>query len=175
MLNDQEKRRITNSCQTCRTPIYEGEPIYFSSKGQSSGYAQGVYGGRGFGNYQAGGYGKHYNGSHISENWVQCAWCYDQWQIELATNKKFWLKWWLGGILLAIVAMIISINVFPGLEKSKERIPWHRIKLFSLGNWEISVITLVIFLFSLLLTTIIGSLLQPVADRYKLRKRSIKL
>lgn len=175
MSNDREKRRIINSCQTCRTPIYEGEPTYNSSKGQNSGYAKGSYGRGGSSNYEIGGYGGYYNGSHTSENWIQCSWCYDQWQIELAINRKFWVKWWLGGILLTIVATIISVNNFPGLEKSNEKIPWHRIKLFSLGSWKVSAIALIIFLFSLLLTIIIGSLFQPTADRYKLRKRPIKL
>jgi hypothetical protein len=67
MLNNQEKR-IINSCQTCRISIYEGEPIYTSSKGQNSGYTKGAYGGRNFGDYQAGGYGGHYSGTHASEN-----------------------------------------------------------------------------------------------------------
>ena len=67
MLNSQE-RRIINSCQTCRTPIYEGEPIYTSSKGRSSGYTSGAYGGRSFGDYQAGGYGGHYSSAHASES-----------------------------------------------------------------------------------------------------------
>jgi hypothetical protein len=175
MSSDREKRRIINSCQTCRTPIYEGEPTYTSSKSQSSGYTSGSYGGKGFSSYKVGSYGRYYDGSRASESWIQCPWCYDQWQIELAINRKFWIKWWLGGILLTIIATIISINNFPGLEKSSEKIPWHRIKLFSLGSWEISAITLIIFLFSLLLTIITGSLFQPATNRYKLRKRSIKL
>ena len=54
MLN--QEKIIINSCQTCRTPIYQGEPIYTSSKGQSSGYVKGVYGGKSFGDsgYSAG-------------------------------------------------------------------------------------------------------------------------
>ena len=67
MPNNSE-RRIINSCHTCRTPIYEGEPIYTSSRGRSSGYTRGVYGGRGFGDYQAGGYGGTYGGTHASES-----------------------------------------------------------------------------------------------------------
>lgn len=67
MLNNQEKR-IISGCQTCRILICEGEPIYASSKGQNSGYAKGAYGGRNFGDYQAGGYGGHYSGTHASEN-----------------------------------------------------------------------------------------------------------
>nr|CAG8528810.1 11832_t:CDS:2 [Entrophospora candida] len=83
------EKRIINSCHTCREPIYEGEPIYTSSKGHSSGHTKGVYGGKGFGfgDYQVGGYGGHYSGSHSSETWAQCAWCYDQWQAEVA-NKE---------------------------------------------------------------------------------------
>ena len=67
-MSNSQPRRIINSCQTCRTPIYEGEPIYTSSKGQSSGYSKGVYGGRGFGDYQVGGYGGHYSSTHASES-----------------------------------------------------------------------------------------------------------
>jgi hypothetical protein len=68
MLSDREKRRIINSCQTCRTSIYEGEPTYISSKGRSSGHVGGSYGGKNISDYQIGGYGKHYSGSHASEN-----------------------------------------------------------------------------------------------------------
>ena len=67
-MSNNSERRIINSCHTCRTPIYEGEPIYTSSKGQSSGYTKGAYGGSGFGNYQAGGYGGHYSSAHASES-----------------------------------------------------------------------------------------------------------
>jgi len=87
--SNSQERRIINSCQTCRAPIYEGEPIYASSKAQSSGYTRGAYGGRSFGDYQAGGYGGHYSSAHASESWAQCAWCYDQWQAEIAANKSF--------------------------------------------------------------------------------------
>lgn len=68
MLN--QEKVVINSCQTCRTPIYQGEPIYTSSKGQSSGYVKGVYGGKSFGStgYSAGGYGGHYGGTHASES-----------------------------------------------------------------------------------------------------------
>ncbi|MCE8163884.1 MAG: hypothetical protein I3273_06490 [Candidatus Moeniiplasma glomeromycotorum] len=98
MLN--QEKIVINSCQTCRTPIYQGEPIYTSSKGQSSGYVKGVYGGKSFGStgYSAGGYGGHYGGTHASESWAQCAWCYDQWQAEVKANRKFWIMWWLGGV-----------------------------------------------------------------------------
>ena len=93
--NSQEKseRRIINSCQTCRTSIYEGEPIYSSSRGQSSGYHRGGYGGAGFGqgDYHGGIYGGYHSSAHASEGWAQCSWCYDQWQAEVKSNKKFWL------------------------------------------------------------------------------------
>ena len=86
---------IINSCHTCRNPIYQGEPIYTSFRGENSGQIRGVYGGKQFGNntYSAGAYGGHYSGQHASENWAQCAWCCDQWQTEVRINKKFWLKW----------------------------------------------------------------------------------
>ena len=68
MLDSQ--KIIINSCHTCRTPIYQGEPIYTSSKGESSGQIRGVYGGKQFGNsgYSAGAYGGHYSGQHASES-----------------------------------------------------------------------------------------------------------
>ncbi|MCE8162952.1 MAG: hypothetical protein I3273_00675 [Candidatus Moeniiplasma glomeromycotorum] len=117
MVDNQEKI-IVNSCQTCRTPIYQGEPIYTSSKGESAGYVKGVYGGKQFGEggYSAGAYGGHYGGTHTSETWAQCAWCYDQWQAEVKANKSFWIKWWVGGILFLILATVVSILIFPGLE-----------------------------------------------------------
>jgi hypothetical protein len=174
MLNSSE-RRIINSCQTCRTPIYEGEPIYTSSKGQNSGHASGAYGGRNFGHYQTGGYGGHYSSTHAAESWVQCSWCYDQWQAEVAANKNFWIKWWLGGILFLIVATIISIIAFPGLEKSEnKKVAWHRIKLFSLGNRQIPVIAPIVLVVGLLLVSAFGNLFQPAVNRYKLRKRPVK-
>ncbi|WNE41085.1 MAG: hypothetical protein mread185_000542 [Mycoplasmataceae bacterium] len=175
MLSEQEKRRIVNSCQTCRNPIYEGESIYTSSKGQSSRYVNGSYGSKNFSNYRVGGHGEYYDSSHLSENWVQCSWCYDQWRTELVINKKFWIKWWLGGGLLIFIATIANINIFPGLEESSSKITWYRINFFSLGKWKISIATLLLFLILLILTKFLGGLFQPAADRYKMRKRPIKL
>ena len=183
MLNsNSQERRIINSCQTCRIPIYEGEPIYASSKGQSSGYTKGAYGGRSFGDYQAGGYGGHYSSTHASESWAQCAWCYDQWQAEIAANKSFWIKWWLGGILFVIVATIISIVAFPGLEaggdkpsNTSSKVPWHQMKIFSLGSWKIPLIAPITLVVSIFLVSILGKIFQPAVNRYKLRKRPTKL
>jgi len=179
-MSNSQQRKIINSCQTCRTPIYEGEPIYASSKGQSSGYTSGAYGGRSFGDYQAGGYGGHYSSAHASESWAQCAWCYDQWQAEIATNKRFWIKWWLGGILLVIILTIASVFIFPGLEKSKNSqsntsVPWHQMKFFSLGSLKVPLLALIVLIVGLILVSILGSLFQPSINRYKLRKRPSKL
>ncbi|MCE8163649.1 MAG: hypothetical protein I3274_05565 [Candidatus Moeniiplasma glomeromycotorum] len=182
MANNSE-RRIINSCQTCRTPIYEGEPIYTSSKGQSSGYTKGAYGGKSFfGDYQAGVYGGHYSGTHASEMWAQCAWCYDQWQAEIAANKNFWIKWWLGGILFIIIATIASILIFPGMEKSSNpqpgssnEVPWHRIKIFSVGSSHIPLIAPLVLVVGLFLVSILGKIFQPDVNRYKLRQRPTKL
>lgn len=173
------ERRIINSCQTCRIPIYEGEPVYTSSKGQSSGYTRGAYGGRSFGDYQAGGYGGHYSGTHASESWAQCAWCYDQWQAEIVANKSFWIKWWLGGILLVIITTVASVFIFPGLEESgnsqpNASVPWHRMKIFSLGSLKVPLIAPIVLVIGLILVSILGNLFQPSVDRYKLRKRPTK-
>lgn len=174
-MSNSQGRRIINSCHTCRTPIYEGEPIYTSSKDQSSGYTKGAYGGRSFGDYQAGGYGGHYSSTHASESWAQCAWCYDQWQAEVAANKSFWIKWWLGGILFTIIATIISIVVSPGLEESeKQKVSWHRKKIFSLGSWQIPLLAPLVLIVSLFLVSVLGNLFQPAVNRYKLRKRPTK-
>ncbi|CAG8741661.1 17496_t:CDS:1, partial [Cetraspora pellucida] len=73
MPNNPE-RRIINGCHTCRTPIYEGEPIYTSSKGQSSVYTKGAYAGKVFGSYggyEVGGHAGHHSGTYASENWAQ--------------------------------------------------------------------------------------------------------
>ncbi|CAG8810922.1 16222_t:CDS:2, partial [Racocetra persica] len=40
-------RRIINACNTCREPIYEGEPIYSSSRDKQTGKSGGLYGGAG--------------------------------------------------------------------------------------------------------------------------------
>ncbi|KLL04483.1 MAG: hypothetical protein MRERV_21c037 [Mycoplasmataceae bacterium RV_VA103A] len=181
MPNNPE-RRIINSCHTCRTPIYEGEPIYTSSKGQSSVYTKGAYAGKVFGSYggyEVGGHAGHHSGTYASENWAQCAWCYDQWQAEVAANKSFWIKWWLGGILFIIVATIISIMMFPGLESTqsgtKQAVPWHRTKVFSLGSWQISLLAILVPLVGITLVSFLGSIFQPSVDRYKLRKQPNKL
>jgi len=178
MLNSPE-RRIINSCQTCRTPIYEGEPIYTSSRGQSSGYTKGAYGGKSFGDYQAGGYGGHYSSTHASEGWAQCAWCYDQWQAEVAANKSFLIKWWLGGILLVIILTVVSAFSFPGLEEGassqpNSSVPWHRMKIFSLGSLKVPLIAPIVLVVGLVLISILGNLFQPSINRYKLRKRPTK-
>ena len=177
-----QERKIINSCHTCRNPIYEGEPIYSSSKGQSSGYGGGSYGGKIFEKvgYQVGGYGGYYGGNHSSENWVQCSWCYDRWQAELVKNRGFWWKWWMGGLFLSFLVAIASIVMIPGLEnnnipQNNPEIPWYRIKIFSLGSWKISLITPLILFASILLTKVFGNFFQPAVDRYKLRKRLIKL
>ena len=66
--SNSQERRIINSCQTCRIPIYQGEPIYTSSKGESAGHFKGGYGGKSFGDsgYSAGVYGGNYSGTHAS-------------------------------------------------------------------------------------------------------------
>ena len=169
---------IINSCHTCRNPIYQGEPIYTSSKGESSGHMKGVYGGKQFGGggYSAGAYGGNYSGNYASETWAQCAWCYDQWQTEVAVNKKFWIKWWIGGSLLIILTTIVISIVFPGLEiNSANSVPWYQIKIFSLGSWKIPLITPLVLIVGLLLTRILGHFLQPKVDRYKLRKNPINI
>jgi len=66
---NSQKKIIINTCHTCRTPIYEGEPIYGSSRGSSFGYTSGGYGGRN----QVGGYSGYYGDTHDSEAWAQCA------------------------------------------------------------------------------------------------------
>ncbi|CAH1756518.1 13929_t:CDS:2 [Entrophospora sp. SA101] len=79
------QRRVTNAIKRARQMallpymiVEQNEEIPNNSKGENSGYTKGAYGGRNFGDYQAGGYGGHYSGTHASENWAQCAWCYDQ-------------------------------------------------------------------------------------------------
>lgn len=143
-MHSNHERKIINVCQTCRTPIYEGEPIYTSSKGQSSGYNKGVYGGTGFfGNYQGGAYGGHHSSTHASETWAQCAWCYDQWQVEVAANKSFWIKWWIGGVILTIIATALTIYIWPGEDIIKgliEDIPWYRWNIFNVGSLKIPLL-----------------------------------
>ena len=178
-----QERKIINSCHTCRNPIYEGEPIYSSSKAQSSGYGGGSYGGKRFEKvgYQVGAYGGYYSGTHASENWVQCSWCYDQWQAELVKNRNFWRKCWWRGLLFSVVITIISVFMLPGLEnnsniqQSGPEISWYRIRIFSLGSWKIPLIAPLTFSASILLTKFLGNFFQPVVARYKLRKQSTKL
>jgi hypothetical protein len=100
----------------------------------------------------------------------------------VAANKSFWIKWWLGGILLIVVATIASIFIFPGLEERSRgsqpnapTVPWHQMKIFSLGSWKISLIVPIVLVVSLILVSILGNLFQPAVDRYKLRKRPAKL
>jgi len=168
---------IINSCHTCRNPICQGEPIYTSYRGKNSGNTGGFYGGRsGSGGYSAGAYTGHYSGNYASKTWAQCAWYYDQWQVEVAAKKKFWIKWWIGGSLLIILATIISILAFPGLKiDSTNPVPWYRLGIFSLGSRWIALITPLILIVSFFLVWILGYFLQPKAERYKLRKRPINI
>ena len=44
-MNKENEKRIISVCNTCRLPIYLGEPIYNSSDSKRSGLTTGVYGG----------------------------------------------------------------------------------------------------------------------------------
>ena len=88
------EREIINTCHTCHSPIYKGELLYSSQTGQSSGKTVGAYGGAsqnvGDGTTAHGGtYGAKHTGEHSSENWIQCGWCYDQWQKEIVALNKW--------------------------------------------------------------------------------------
>lgn len=180
-MENNQRKRIINSCQTCRNPIYEGEPVYASSKGQTSGYSSGVAGGvgKGFGYGYGGGigtYGGHHKGEHSSENWAQCAWCYDRWQAKVNANWSFWWKWWLGGILFILILTIISVFLFPSLEKEeianlknndKNLTHFWRFPIF----WKVSLGHFIIFFAGIALVGILGYFLQPKVDRYKIRVR----
>lgn len=170
MENSQQKR-IINSCNTCRVPIHEGEPIYVSSVGRNSGGYSGAYGRKNFKEgYQGGTYGGYYGGTKSSERWAQCAWCYDQWQAEISAKKKFWWNCWIWGLLI-VIALTVGSIVHQLTQKEETISPWYKVKLFSLGGWKIPLTTFLILVLGICLVAIIGKNFQPQVDRYKLRKR----
>ena len=62
-----------------------------------------------------GGYGGIHSDSRSSEIWVQCAWCYDQWQAEVEKSKWFWPKWLAVGIIINIITtMVMHFFILPG-------------------------------------------------------------
>ncbi|MCE8167425.1 MAG: hypothetical protein I3273_00325 [Candidatus Moeniiplasma glomeromycotorum] len=96
-------------CQTCHIPIYHGEPVYTPNDYKTEGSHSGEYGeashGPGFTKpdttYTGGGYQGRDKRHSVSEGWIQCGWCYKQYQKELESVKAWerrWLTWGLLGI-----------------------------------------------------------------------------
>ncbi|CAI2161869.1 5534_t:CDS:2 [Funneliformis geosporum] len=80
-LTTKTQRQVTKSIKRARqmallpySIVEQSEPIYTSSRGQSSGHTKGVYGGKSFfGSSQVGAYGGHYSGSNSSERGILLA------------------------------------------------------------------------------------------------------
>jgi hypothetical protein len=70
--NNNEKNKIIGSCNTCRTPIYENEAVYDFTVDRSSNQSSNYKDGNPAPNDQI------IETTGHSENWKQCAWCYDQ-------------------------------------------------------------------------------------------------
>jgi hypothetical protein len=179
MENEVAQRRIINTCNTCRMPIYEGEPIYRSEVGKNTGTNAGLYGGYGGKvpiipgeGIHAGSYGGLHSDDQSSEIWVQCAWCYDQWQAELAKSKWFWPKWLLGCLPVGIIAALVFNFWYPSLKRNTldfndaffPRKIYANWQLFSAGSW---ISLLLVFLVGIVL----GRIFRPRVDRYKLREK----
>ena len=122
------EKKIINTCNTCRSPIHEGEILWHSQTGQSSGKTVGAYGGANTHVNQntsvhGGTYGAHHSSEHSSENWIQCGWYYDQWQGEIIENDK-WKKtpnitnW---AIVFGITAVCSIISIILGYYFAKEK------------------------------------------------------
>ena len=86
-------RKVINTCNTCRTPIYEGETVYDIQISQKFGYNDSNYD-----NSQTTPSSEkkeinYYKDRTNSENWAQCSWCYDQWQDEIVRSRITSLSW----------------------------------------------------------------------------------
>lgn len=182
------ERKIINTCSTCRIPIYEGESIYISSAGVSSGRTGGIYGGAG-GKTETGvpglakgvgvgvGVGVHrgvYGGKENIETWTQCAWCYDQWQEELRKDYWFWPKWLTFWLLIDAIFLAWYGNGVKGDENLKFwnlECRWASFKLGSMLEIGITSRLICITVSSVLFIVALGYLCRPRVNRYKIRER----
>lgn len=175
------QKKIINTCNTCRTPIYEGEPIYKSEVGQNTGTNAGLYGGYGGKvpiipgeGVHGGGYGGRHSDDQSSEIWVQCAWCYDQWQAELAKSKWFWPKWLVGGVIFDIIATVIfNFIICPsrGLTTGGNWLSNYLRKEQDFGWLKFPFTTPIFSVVFFVLLIFLGLVFRPRVDRYKLRER----
>ena len=183
--------KLVNACSTCRTSIYEIEPVYISFTGQHWGLTGGTYAGlekkniisslagiARFGGF-TGAYGKNEN----SEAWIQCAWCYDQWKLETKENLWFWPKWVAGGLLSDLILLVILEFRKPKSEKLLEEGIFHSLLKYNLFStkkfWKIPSIKINIsrffsFIFIFALTILIGFIIHPRVNRYKIREKEVK-
>ena len=179
MENEVTQRRIINTCNTCRMPIYEGEPIYRSEVGKNTGTNAGLYGGYGGKvpiipgeGVHGGGYGGRHSDDQSSEIWVQCAWCYDQWQAELAKSKWFWPKWLFWCLLVGIIVAIVDNWWNPPFKYNTtgyDKAPIYR--KIKYGWQPFSAGPLIWLLLVFLVGIVLGRIFRPQVDRYKLRER----
>ena len=162
----EKEREIIARCNTCRGSIYKGDIIWSSQTWESVGYTAGAYGGAsqrvGDGtNVHGGTYGARHTGTHSSENWTQCGWCYDEWQKEIVEHEKWENKkgaWIFLGIPLAVVGCLIGWAIATKKENGMIGGGLFGFLIGSIVGWIISVMK--------------AGKEPPKPDRYRFRVRN---
>jgi hypothetical protein len=156
-----------------------GEPIYGSQDTSGSHYRQGGYGGTSHTpdgsntTYHGGTYGEYGEQWANTENWIQCAWCYDEWQKEIKDkaewNKKLGKLMVFIALPIAILGIVGSYFLLPIFLNSPPGLtyPWSYHLILGGGA-------------GLIVGVIIANVVnyvqngsQPTVDRYRMRKRNL--
>jgi len=166
----EDTKQIINSCNTCRSPIYLGEPVYSSQDSKGKGQTTGVHGGashtpeKSQTTYHRGTYAENTQWKHNQEDWTQCFRCYDDWQEELRIKKEWDKK--LGIVILITLLPCLAIGFL---------IAW----LISQNNTKVFLNQAIYYgIGALIVGAIIGSIINhfkngsaPKVDRYRIRRR----
>ena len=139
------EKKIVNTCNTCRLPIHEGEPTYYSGRGETSGHTQGTYGGASYHNNQNISYHGEWQGEILAKN---------EW------NKKFGM--WLAMIVLPATALTCLIVWYINRENPNNS---NRVTNFGFASFFLSAGM------AWVINGIKNGFFAPSVNRYKLRKR----
>jgi hypothetical protein len=163
-------------CQTCHIPIYHGEPVYTPHDYQTKGEHSGEYGeashGPGFSNpgttYTGGGYQGRDKRHSVSEGWIQCGWCYKQYQKELEAIKKWKMKQ-AGWISLFVIPSILGALGYCWVQRAKDAATrtyggvWNMMIIWGIASLIIGGLIGIV-----VARVVLGAL--PETNRYKLRE-----
>jgi len=167
---NRENKPIINSCNTCRSPIYLGEPVYSSQDSKGNSKTGGVYGGashtpeRSNTTYHGGTYAENTNWTHNQEVWTQCFRCYDEWQEELRLKTEWDKKHGMWMFISIIPCILISTLIAWLIYKENTQLFKTYALYYGIG--------------ALVVGLIIGSIINhlkngsaPKVDRYRIRVR----